>query len=216
MRKGKLTSIQKTLDGGYVIIGRQIPNPFLAKINGNGDILWTRSFSIQADLYGKLALCQSSSGDLYFSNGLNGIIKTNDNGDSLWYQTFNVNNLHSLIYTSDDCLVACGDDGILKLDLTGNVIWEKFYNSPKFEILQSIYETNDNGFISVGSIDSMDMADIFILRYNAEGDTLWTKVISSLSTIESAQDVFKMMMVLLQFVELRINLPEIMIMIFYY
>jgi len=189
-------SLQKTSDGGYVILGNQLSTPYVAKLNSNGDTLWTKKYNIEIEPYNKKTLCQSSTGDFYFSNGSSGIIKVNSNGDSVWFNNYSIYGLYALTYTSDDRIVASGsfgqsNPGIIKIDLMGNVIWEKYFNTQRLVRFNSICETDDHGFISVGIIDSLDMADIFIIRYNSEGDTIWTKVISSQHTIEHAGDVIQ-------------------------
>ena len=189
-------SLQKTSDGGYVILGNQSLKPYVAKLNSNGDTIWTKKYNIDIEPYNKKTLCQSSTGDFYFSNGFSGITKVNSNGDSIWFNNYSIDGLYSLTYTSDDCIVASGSFGqsnpsILKIDLMGSVIWEKYFNTQRYVQFNSICETNDHGFISVGVIDSLDMSDIFIIRYNSEGDTIWTKVISSQYTIEYAGDVIQ-------------------------
>ena len=190
-------SLQKTSDGGYVILGNhEITKPYVAKLNSNGDTIWTKKYNIDIEPYNKKTLCQSSTGDFYFSNGSSGIIKVNSNGDSVWFNNYSIYGLYALTYTSDDRIVASGsfgqsNPGIIKIDLMGNVIWEKYFNTQRLVRFNSICETDDHGFISVGIIDSLDMADIFIIRYNSEGDTIWTKVISSQHTIEHAGDVIQ-------------------------
>ena len=40
-------SIQKTLDGGYILIGVQLTSyfkPFIAKLDSTGDTLWTKTY----------------------------------------------------------------------------------------------------------------------------------------------------------------------------
>jgi hypothetical protein len=190
-------SLQKTSDGGYVILGNhEITKSYVAKLNSNGDTLWTKQYDIEIEPYNKKTLCQSSTGDFYFSNGFRGITKVNSNSDSIWFNNYSIYGLYSLTYTSDDCIVASGsfgqsNPGILKIDLMGSVIWEKYFNTQRYVQFNSICETNDHGFISVGVIDSLDMSDIFIIRYNSEGDTIWTKVISSQYTTEYAGDLIQ-------------------------
>lgn len=57
------------------------------------------------------------------------------------------------------------------------VTWDRTYNNKDYDKSRSIKPTIDNGFIVAGRTGSIDSTDIYILKLNESGDTVWTKTI---------------------------------------
>jgi hypothetical protein len=73
--------------------------------------------------------------------------------------------------------VQAGDIFVIKTDADGGIQWRKNYGGPLNESGECIQQTSDGGYIVVGhtfSFGSGD-SDIWLLRMNTDGDTLWTK-----------------------------------------
>ncbi len=197
-----LYSVKQTSDNGYVFCGftendgateRDI---FLIKTNSNGETDWIKKFSdsytdqgwfveITSDNGFILAttanLAASSSTNHNYSGQL---IKTDASGNQLWKQTYtfgNYTNFTTVRQTSDGGYITCGTDyfsnkGILlKTDASGNENWRKTYGG--IVEINNINETIDGGLILCGSIKttSSSPSDIYIIRTNSAGDTIWTK-----------------------------------------
>lgn len=89
--------------------------------------------------------------------------------------------------TYDNGYVFCGksnyggnDVFICKLDSTGNIEWAKVYSGPSMEAATYIEQTPDSGYIVNAVYDGGNFySKIWLLRLNAIGDTLWTKVYSA-------------------------------------
>jgi len=74
------------------------------------------------------------------------------------------------------------DNYLVKVDESGNLEWEKAYGGTGWERVHDAALTKDTGVIMVGETSSnfSDNQDIYIVRTNISGDTLWTKTIGGL------------------------------------
>ena len=65
---------------------------------------------------------------------------------------------------------------LLKTDSLGNMIWNKQYNHRKAGYRGTLNPTQDGGF-TLGTWWYADngVSDVFLLKFNSEGDTLWTR-----------------------------------------
>jgi hypothetical protein len=152
--------IINTFDGNYLITG------FTTSIPG-GNILW------------------SSAGYL---------LKITPSGDTIWSKKFITGGsswFNSLCNTSDSCYILCGfrnhfPDGrnvwLIKVNASGDLIWEKTYAGYSDGSLadsgEHIQLLSDGGFILTGGTtvaDSLGKMDIFILKLDENGDSLWSR-----------------------------------------
>jgi hypothetical protein len=147
-------SVQQTTDDGYVIAGR------------------TNSFG-------------AGNYSVY-------LIKTNANGDTLWTKTFgggNVEDAFSVQQTTDGGYVITGDTKssgagdydvyLIKTDANGATVWTKTFGGSNTDWGNSVQQTSDGGFIITGVTFSFGPGDsnVYLIKTNANGDTLWTKTI---------------------------------------
>lgn len=70
---------------------------------------------------------------------------------------------------------------VYKTDEQGELQWEKKYGGSNWEILHDAHLLSDGGLILVGETEgpTTDGADIYMVRTDALGDTLWTKTLST-------------------------------------
>ena len=123
----------------------------------------------------------------YFSH----LIKTNAVGDTLWTRAYANYWGNSVQQTNDGGYImvgyistlgdTLGDVYLIKTDSNGDTLWTKCYGSINHVSGFSGYsvkQTNDNGYIIIGSSDSADygIADLLLIKTNSIGDTLWTKI----------------------------------------
>lgn len=151
------------------------------------------------------------------------IFKINDNGDTLWskcYGGLSVESGYSIQETNDSCIIVAGiaassggdvhgnngiqDFWILKLDRFGDTLWTKCLGGEDNEFCYSIQETFDHGYIVTGNTRSTagyvhgnhGKADIWLVKLNSTGDTLWTRCIGgsedelAYSVIQTADSCF--------------------------
>jgi hypothetical protein len=192
-------SVQETNDGGFIVAGLTVSfeGLWLLKLNENGDTLWTKT-------YGEGAGGRSiylTSDDCYIIAGYGPgeygtdvwLLKTNVNGDSLWLKTYN----HSIQdwgneikKTSDGGYIIAGGSGIqthapdayiVKTDSNGDSLWARVFYGGLIDTIDaeanSVRETSDGGYIVVGhrEISGFGDRDIFLIKMDENGDSLWTK-----------------------------------------
>jgi hypothetical protein len=81
----------------------------------------------------------------------------------------------------DDCIAMW----VLKLNATGNVIWQKTYGGVDIEWLGSIEETSDGGFIFAGTTYSFGVGagDYWVLKLDANGNIPGCELIQDTSVV---------------------------------
>jgi hypothetical protein len=185
-----INSIITTTDNGYMATGDVYsPNSglFLIKLNENGDSLWTKKYF--SDEYGHgLSLIKSSENTGYFclamkSNARTLLLKINEQGDTLWskkiYQDYHA---ISMISTSDGNMVISAHENssnlvFTKIDLTGNIIWEKKYTSEySYNYCNHFSETLDKGFITANYMETSqnNASNLLLMKLNEQGDSLFS------------------------------------------
>ncbi|MBN2348921.1 MAG: T9SS type A sorting domain-containing protein [Bacteroidales bacterium] len=166
--------VQQTSDGGYIIAGTIYnyinggdgdisevygnTDIWIVKISVNNSIEWSRSlggsdedeaYSIKQTLEGGFIVAGTS-------RSKDGDVGYNKAGNDFW---------------------------IVKLDVTGAFSWEKSYGGYATDVAKDIALTSDGGYVAVGYTTSNDgdvhgkhaYTDSWVIRLNADGDTLWTK-----------------------------------------
>ena len=154
----RAVSIYQTNDNSYLIVGytNSFKNDendydiYLLKLTKDGDTLWTKSVGTDSTLeYAYSSILTSDNNILVVG------LKT------------------SIMYINTDIL-------LIKMDLNGNVIWEKTYGGEGAEIGEYALETDDKGFLITGETSSYGPAipfftNIYLVRTDANGDSLWTR-----------------------------------------
>jgi gliding motility-associated-like protein len=134
------------------------------------------------------------------------VIKLDANGNKLWDKTFGGNDyddLFSLQQTSDGGYITGGrsssgisgdktqpsrggtDYWVVKLDASGNKVWDKTFGGNNTDDLHSLQQTSDGGYI-LGGVSQSDISgdksqankgnyDFWIVKLNANGNKTWDK-----------------------------------------
>ena len=142
---------------------------FLAHTSDNGYIVcgYTRSFGDNYDMY---------------------VVKTDLDGNQQWHKNYGSNKMEigwSIIELKNKGYLLHGsttkdstndDIYLLRLDETGNVIWQKTYGNDQYERTTQLLQTSDNNYLLIGqrNIDSTNI-DSYILKIDTSGNLLWEK-----------------------------------------
>lgn len=163
-------SVDETIDGGYIVAGETEsndgdvaghhgnPDGWVIKVDGNGNLQWQRCLG-------------GASWDYAYS-----VQQTADTGYIVACATGSwdgdVSNHIGAVHNNDYWLV--------KLDLMGNIEWEKCYGGSEHESPSSIQQTLDGGYIMAGSSKSTDY-DVTINYGNYD---MWVLKVSDTGRIE--------------------------------
>ena len=203
-------SVQQTTDGGYITVGYTSsygaggPDGWMIKTNASGDTLWTKTFggnvedwiwSVQQTTdWGYIMVGGTSSFGAGSSDGW--LIKTNASGDTLWTKTFGGGDNdydNSVRQTTDEGYILVGvtesfgagnsDIWLIKTNASGDTLWTKTFGGDDNDYGNSVQQTTDEGYIIVGVTESFGAgnSDIWLIKTNASGDTLWTKTFGGIS-----------------------------------
>jgi hypothetical protein len=202
-------SVQQTADSGYIIAGwteslDTLGDAWFVKSDARGDTLWTRTYGgpLEDDV-GAVALTTDGGyvavgGTMSFGAGAHDVwlIKTDPRGDTSWTRTFGATNDEfgeSVQQTSDGGFViagvtrsygAGGDDVyLIKTDTAGDTLWTRTFGGPLDDWGLCARQTRDGGYIVGGWTTSYPDSSVYIwlIKTNANGDTLWTRKIGDVS-----------------------------------
>jgi hypothetical protein len=211
------TSIQQTIDGGYIIagytssFGNVYPDIYLIKTDAGGNKLWEKTLggngddaahSIKQTVEGGYIIAGSTKS---YGNGVNDVylIKTDANGNRAWEKTFGGNSsdsANSIQQTSDRGYIIAGstnsygngenDVYLIKTDAGGNRVWEKTFGGNSSDSANSIQQTSDRGYIIAGSTNSYGNGenDVYLIKTDAGGNRVWEKTFGGNSS-DSANSI---------------------------
>lgn len=144
--------IEATSDGGYIVVGSTSSSS-----SGNTDI-----YLLKID-----SLC-----DYEWSVALGGT--NNDWG----YSVKQTHDKGFIIAASSNSYGNGGYDAVLmKRDSLGNYVWRKVYGGQDWDFAYSVVQTYDSGYVFCGETynNSNGFSDVYIVKTNPLGDTLWTR-----------------------------------------
>jgi hypothetical protein len=192
-----LSAVKQTSDGGYIAAGSVGDNrynwAFLVKTDSAGNAIWDSVYqhSWYPHASGISAALETNDGSFIAVGGCNGFIynmKTNMLGSTIWYNLYSIGDGLSIQYTLDSNFVMTGHIGdywngeasvvLLKFSDAGNSQWIKEYGGSANDGANDVVATSDSGYVLVGYTESYGAgnADIWILKANTYGDTVWTVV----------------------------------------
>jgi hypothetical protein len=197
-------SVRQTTDGGYIVAGwtdsygAGFDDVYLIKTNASGDTLWTRTFggtyhdegwSVRQTFDGGYVIAGYASSfpvgtwDVY-------LIKTNASGNTLWQRTYGGSSYdygYSVWQTADTGYIIVGETDsygagggdvyLIKTNALGDTLWTRTYGGSTLDEGYSVQQTRDRGYIIAGYTTSFGAGngDIYLIKTNASGDTLWTR-----------------------------------------
>jgi len=182
--------IIQTQDGGYALIGSSFSNDqdvsqnngaedfWVVKLDALGVLSWEQSYGYSGVDSG-LSIIQTKDGG-YFISGVLDVTASGGEGNS------------------KGVLHAGGDYWGLKLSAAGVIEWSKYYGGFFTDTPYSVVQTDDNGFILVGSSDSVDTDisnnigdyDFWVVKISEFGNLEWEKSFGG-TEIDEARAIIK-------------------------
>jgi hypothetical protein len=151
-RYDEANAVQPTPEGGYIMVGYtqsfglgRWGNGFVMKVDKGGDTLWTKQFGGPGS--DVLVSVQVLSDSGYIMTGLS---DSEANFEQLW---------------------------LVRMNKSGAILWQKSYGGATKDIGYSVRRMSDGGFMIAGVSNSFGGGDedFWLLRTNANGDSLWAK-----------------------------------------
>jgi uncharacterized delta-60 repeat protein len=197
-------SIQQTADGGFVVagytdsFGAGWDDAWVLKLDASGSIEWQKTYGgtsedrahfVQQTTDGGYVVAGRTSS---FGAGMEDfwVLKLDASGNVTWQKTYGGggnDSARSIQQTSDGGYVVAGrtesfgagdrDFWVLKLDASGNVLWQKTYGGVWGEWAWPIQQTTDGGYVVAGDTYSFGAGnwDFWVLKLDASGSVSWQK-----------------------------------------
>ncbi len=192
-------SVLQTTDGGFIVagtsrsndgdvsgnhldsLGYQTIDSWIVKLDTDGNLVWQKSLGGSED-DGAYSIEQTTDGGFIIAGNSN----SND-GD------VSVNHGYYDYYGN---LINSVDDWIMKLDITGNLVWEKSLGGSNVDRASDIQQTSDGGFIVAGWTYSNDgdvsgnhgSGDCWIVKLDIPGNIVWQKSLGGIN-VDAARSV---------------------------
>jgi len=146
------------------------------------------------------------------------VINISNTGELIWQKSFGgseIDEARSIVNSGDGNYIIVGDTRsndediseskggadlwVIKINSSGDLIWEKTLGGNSFDVGRSVYKTEDNGFLISGSSRSADgdlttnqgQNDAWVLKIDSEANLLWQKTIGG-TDIDFANDVVEL------------------------
>ena len=159
-------------DGGYIIAAATYSNDgvvsgnhgeadmWILKLNANGDLEWQRCFGSSANDYGHDIMQLPDGGYIVLGHA------GTNNGD--------VTSTHGQ-----------RDIWLVRLDATGNIIWQKTFGGPGTDDAYGFKMTGDDGYIIAGNcsvaggdvLTTYGAGDFWIIKVGANGELIWQRTL---------------------------------------
>ncbi len=199
--------VKPTRDNGFIVAGFTAGpygdnDAWIFKTNSAGGLLWSKTLAdtgtqeleaiVQTTDGGFAAVGVDYSPTTNYYDML--VVRYDTAGNTLWTKhlggaSFELGN--SIQQTPDGGFIitgisysyglADGDYILYKLDANGNTQWYKNYTTAGLQEPHYVQLTRDGGYIMVGDADdlvnTLGQTDIWVIKTNSTGDTLWTKVL---------------------------------------
>ncbi len=199
-------SVRQTHDGGYILAGSTRSfgageeDVYLIKIGADGNEGWSKTFggtrgdeawSVQQTTDGGYIVAGRNSsvrrdGDVY-------LMKTDANGSEVWSKTFGGTDSDggfSVQQTSDGGYIVAGvtesfgegwdDVYLIKTDADGNEGWSRTFGGLGRELLSSVQQTSDGGYILAGFSNSFGTGesdwDAYVIKTDGNGREVWSRI----------------------------------------
>jgi hypothetical protein len=190
------------VSGGYLVVGSSTSNPnsttkaWSIRLDGSGTELWNKTFSANMGTEFRYAISLEDGfllvGNTFLANGREAgyVVKIDSEGSLLWKVVLGdvdgINKLFSASNCSDGFILTGLTTGIgwkgsdlwlVKLDLIGNVIWEKTCGGDADQAGRSVTITEDGCIMVTGYSDQLGDGnyDFLVVKTGMSGNIIWKR-----------------------------------------
>ena len=165
---------------------------YLIKIDSEGNGIWHNAYKIESFEKAKCVLKTQDNGFIINGNLKNGIflMKLDSLGNQIWVKTYTNDEsffVYSICQVTDGGFFMCGYSSIdpyqqtaiiMKTDLDGNLLWQKYYYREASTTATYCQELNDNYTLVTGyAFDKISDYDSYIKVFNENGEEIFSKFI---------------------------------------
>ena len=198
------TSVVALADGGLAVAGRTTSkgagkqDMWVLRLDGSGNVVWDRTFGGGEDDWATSVVALADGGlavaGLTASKGAGNadmwVLRLNGSGNVVWDRTFGGSEndwASSVVALADGGLAVAGhteskgagdaDMWVLRLDGSGNVVWERTFGGGESDEAGSVVALADGGLAVAGSTRSKGAGtrDMWVLRLDGSGNVLWDR-----------------------------------------
>ncbi len=211
--RGLVYAVLATGDGGCLIAGRDsMLDMGLIKLDSTGHEEWNHGYDdprVQGSTAYDIAETRDSGfilcGDAvdYLGSYVR-LVRTDSQGETLWTRLYSGPvgpSLQAVCETPDRGFLAVGSEFdtlqaqnavyLMRTDSNGAVIWTRNISPPGTGTeAMALRETRDSGYVIAGTIDWGDSARAWLVKLDANADTIWTSVLPG-SGREQAEDIWQ-------------------------
>lgn len=166
----KCNYIERTGDGGFILAGHTKSTNgditsnhgdddyWVLKIGSKGELQWQKTYGGTSDDEATIIKPTNDGGYIIggSSSSIDGDVTGNHGAADYW---------------------------IVKINNTGGIQWQKTYGGSDFDFFRSLYQTNDGGYVLIGSSKSNDgdvtgnhgMSDYWVIKIDSRGNKIWEK-----------------------------------------
>ena len=186
-------AVKQTADGCYILSGHIGETDtsdgefWVSKVDSFGQQIWSNSYN---DANSSFSIEQTNDGSFVFAGTGGNIYKADNNGHLIWSHSYHIDfeTIYYITKTLDGGFIISGLDTmlkacIMKTDSLGVKEWKKVYgsNNTDWEQISSVQEIS-GGFVLVGEQEFISGSNtgynnIWLIKTNLSGDTLWEKSI---------------------------------------
>lgn len=194
-------SVKQTVDGGFIVCGCTRPfsasfnDLHLVKTDNMGDTIWTRTyggnltergFEVHQTYDGGYIAAGYSTPFVYWIDAY--LVKTDESGDTTWTRTYRMgypSQALSVYPASDGGYIMTGNISIphntdhlilIRTDSEGNELWARILWD-YWGMGESIIQDDEGNIVVAGRVINPgdEYTDLFIMKADMNGDTLWTR-----------------------------------------
>ncbi len=195
-------AVRQTEDNGFILAGVNSSSSangadfWLVKTDENGNMLWENTFGGTANEYA-YSVSQTFDGGYVLTGftesfGAGGrdiwLVKTDEAGNLLWSKTIGLTGWdegRAVIQTDDHGFIVSGsftsyftgtvDVFLAKFDLSGEILWIRFFGDSGTEAGLSVQQTSEGGFVIAGFTSSWGAGsdDLYLIKTDSQGYTEW-------------------------------------------
>jgi hypothetical protein len=194
----------QTSDGNYAIAGEYIFTSqqkvgfWLAKLNPNGDIIWTKTYFGEGFGWAEVLMQTSDGGyalvgpthaDTHIITGEMDIwlLKTDPSGNQQWAKTVGTGFANSIVQTAEGghALAAYSTSAnfqLIETSSNGTVEWAKTFGNQDKATASSVVQTSDGGFAVGGAMwlrSNGGGLNLAVVKTGPSGNEQWTKYYGS-------------------------------------